>query len=380
MTRTFILAGTFLIIIFFVGCGTSSPILATIGDEKITLNNFEDDYAKNNGGWDSSAVSSLEDKQRFLDLLVKFKLKVKEARTQGLEKDTAIINEVESYDNSVAQSFMIEKEVIEPGMQQMYDKKKDEVRASHILFRLKPSAAPEDTLMAYFHAMSVIEQIPTVPFDSLASRYSEDQSVKSNYGDLGFFTAGKMVPEFEDACYSIKIGAYTKIPVRSQFGYHVIKVTDRQPNSGTIRLSHILLRFKEGSKDTAAVRDSIWMIYQKLKSGANFSEIVKKYSQDPKSAALNGDMGFYERGRVPPKIADILFKLNVDSIAEPMRFNYGYQIFKIAEKKGLPSFAEMQKDLRESYKQLRYPYEYKLYTQGLKAKYHVIIDSSAVQN
>jgi len=71
----------------------SNPTIATIGDEKITLNSFEDNYAKNNGGWDSSAVSSMEDRQRFLDLLIKFRLKVKEARSQGLEKDTAIINE-----------------------------------------------------------------------------------------------------------------------------------------------------------------------------------------------------------------------------------------------------------------------------------------------
>ena len=90
MTRTFILGVTFFIVILFIGCGTSNPILATIGDEKITLNKFEDNYAKNNGGWDTSATSSLEDRQRFLDLLVKFKLKVKEARAQGLEKDSAI--------------------------------------------------------------------------------------------------------------------------------------------------------------------------------------------------------------------------------------------------------------------------------------------------
>ena len=101
-----------------------------------------------------------------------------------------------------------------------------------------------------------------------------------------------MVPEFEDACYSLKAGEYTKTPIRTQFGYHIIKVTARQPNPGSVRISHILLRFNQGLTDTAAVRDTVWMIYNKLKSGASFTEMVKKYSQDPQSVANNGDIGF----------------------------------------------------------------------------------------
>lgn len=379
MTRTFILGVTLFIVILFIGCGTSNPILATVGDEKITLNSFEDNYAKNNGGWDTSATSSIEDRQRFLDLLIKFKLKVKEACAQGLEKDSAVNNEMETYNVSVAQSYMIEKEVVESGVQKMYNRKKNEVRASHILFRLKPAATPDDTLMAFIRAKNVIEQIPTVPFDSLASRYSEDPSVKTNYGDIGFFTGGRMVPEFEDACYSLILGEYAKNPIRTQFGYHIIKLTGQQPNPGSVRISHILLRFKEGLKDTATVRDTVWMIYNKLKNGASFTEMMRKYSQDPKSVVNNGDIGFYEQDRLPPKVADVFFKLKTDSVSEPMQFNYGYHIFKLTEKKGIPSFTEMQKDLKEQYKQQnRYERDYKQYVERLKAQYHVSIDSSVV--
>ena len=371
MTHKLIFGISIISILSLFGCGTSNPIVATIGDDKITLNYFEDNYAKNNGGWDTSAVSSIEDRQKFLDLLIKFKLKVKEARAQNLEKDSAIINEMDSYNTSVAQSYMIEKDVVAPGMQQLYSRKKDEVHASHILFRLKPGASPEDTLRAYELAINTIPQIPLIPFDTLASKYSEDPSAKTNYGDLGFFSGGRMVPEFEDACYSLKPGEYTKTPVRSQFGYHIIKVAGYQPNPGSVRISHILLRFNESSMDTAAVRDTILMIYRKLKSGASFGEMVQKYSQDPQKAKNNGDIGLYERDRIPPKIADVFFKMKVDSISEPMRFNYGYHIFKLTEKKPMPSFAEMENDLKELYKQVRYNYEYNQYTRGLRAKYHV---------
>jgi peptidyl-prolyl cis-trans isomerase SurA len=379
MTHKLIFGISIIPILFLFGCGASNPTIATVGDEKITLNYFEDNYSKNNGGWDTSAISSIEDRQRFLDLLVKFKLKVKEARAQGLEKDSAIINEMETYNTSVAQSYMIEKEVVEPGLQRMYDRKKDEVRASHILFRLAPNASPQDTLKTYERAMNTIAQIPQVPFDTLAFKYSEDPSAKTNYGDLGFFSGGRMVPEFEDASYSLKSGEYTKSPIRTQYGYHIIKVTAQQPNSGSVRISHILLRFNEGLTDTAAVHDTVWMVYRKLKSGASFTEMMKKYSQDPNSVANNGDIGFYERDRLPSKVADVFYKMKIDSISEPMQFNYGYHIFKLTEKKGLPLFAEMQKDLKEPYKQVRYQYEYNQYVQRLKAQYHVSIDSSVVR-
>jgi peptidyl-prolyl cis-trans isomerase SurA len=379
MTHRLIFGISIISILSLFGCGTSNPVIATIGDDKITLHYFEDNYSKNNGGWDTSAVSSIEDRQRFLDLLVKFRLKVKEARSQGLEKDSAVLNEMDTYNTSVAQSYMIEKEIIEPGMQQLYTRKKDEVRASHILFRLKPNPTPEDTLKTYEQAMSTIGQIPQVPFDTLAIKYSEDPSAKTNNGQLGFFSGGRMVPEFEDACYSLKPGEYTKTPVRSQFGYHIIKVLEHRPNPGSVRISHILLRFNEGATDTAAVHDTVWMIYRKLKSGAKFTEMVQQYSQDPQKSANNGDIGFYESDRIPPKIADVFFQLKVDSISEPMQFNYGYHIFKLTEKKALPSYEELEKDLKESYKKVRYDYEYNQYAQGLKTKYKVHIDSSVVR-
>ena len=378
MKRILILGVSFLPILLFIGCGTSNPAVATIGDEKITLHNFEDKYAENSGGWDSCAASSLEDRQKFLDLIVKFKLKIKEARAQGLEKDSAIISELNSYNVSVAQSYITEKEIIEPGVKQLYDRKKEELRASHILFRIPPTATPSDTLAAYKRAMEAIAKILSASFDTLAYQLSEDQSAKTNYGDLGCFAGGRMVPEFEDACYSLKLGDYTKTPVRTRFGYHIIKLTARGPNQGPVRISHILIRFNASSNDTVAVRDTVWMLYHRLKSGASFSEIAQKYSKDPNSAPNGGDVGFFERERIPPVIGDVVYQLQIDSISEPMRFNYGYYIFKVTGKKELPQFAEMQKDLKDTYQQVRYQYELDNYTQELKKQYIAVIDSAAV--
>lgn len=378
MMRALILGLTFFSLLIFIGCGTSSPTVASIGNDKMTLNEFEDSYAKNNGSWDAGVKASLDERQKYLDLLIKFKLKVKEARDKGLERDSALLSELATYRVSVAQSYMLEKEIVEPGIKQMYDRTKEEVRVSQIFFRVSPKASPSDTLKAYKRAVKAIEQIAVKPFDSLAIEMSDDPQAKINGGDLGYETGGKTVPEFEDACYSMKPGEYTKIPVRSSYGYHVIKVTERQPYPGSIRLSHILLRFNRSLSDTTAVKDTIWMIYRQLKSGTNFNDMVKKYSQDPQGKLNDGDLGVYEHERIPPTISNLLFSLAIDSITEPQRFNYGYHIFKVTEKKPLPTFSEIKNELKEKYQRLRYQYEYRKYIDALKTKYRLSIDTADV--
>lgn len=363
-----------------LGCASSRPdaerLLGTIGSEPLTLQEFEETYAKNNGGWENATHSSLEDRERFLDLIVKFKLKVLDARSQGIDRDTAVQNEINSYRLSVATSYMLEKELIEPSVREMYDRKKAELRASHILFRVDPNASPKDTLEMYNKAMRIIEKVAHTGFDTLARAYSEDPSASFNNGDLGFFSAGRMVPEFEDASYSLKPGEYTHVPVRTQFGYHIIKVTDRRPGGGSIRLSHILRRFAPDQSDTVTVRDTVWAIYRQIKNGLNFEAAVAEYTEDPGSVHNKGDIGFYERERMPPDIGNELFSLPVDSVAKPYRQAYGYHIFKVTARKPFPPFQDLEKDLRQQYQQTPYKSDYQDYVHDLKKKYRLNFDVS----
>jgi peptidyl-prolyl cis-trans isomerase SurA len=359
------------------GCSSSS-VVASIGNEKLSLEEFEETYAKNNGGWDASAKSSLEDRQRFLDLIIKFKLKVQEAKGQGLLQDTSIQNELDTYRLSVAQTYMLEKELVEPHLKDMYQRKLEELRASHILFRLAPNAPPADTAAAYNRALSIIKMIPTESFDSLAVTFSEDPSAAYNKGDLGFFTVSRMVPEFEDACFSLKAGQYTTLPVRTQFGYHVLKLTARQPNPGSARINHILKRFSPDGKDSLVVRDTMRAIYRRLKQGYPFDQAATASSEDPGSAARGGEIGVFERAQLPPEMGTLLFSAPVDSVLEPFRTVYGYHIFKVTERKNIPAFAELERDLRQQYQQMRYEKDYQQYLLKLKRQYQLSIDTPQV--
>ena len=93
----------------------------------------------------------------------------------------------------------------------------NEVKARHILVKTKEEAE------------AIIKQLDGgAEFEKLANEHTTDPSGKTSGGDLGYFAPGQMVPEFEKAAFALEVGDYTKEPVQSQFGWHVIKVEDKR--------------------------------------------------------------------------------------------------------------------------------------------------------
>ena len=368
----FILALLPAISLIIAGCSSSQSTLATLGDEQVPLREFEKMYAANNGGWEKAKASSEEDRKRFLDLFVKYKLKLIEARDRGLLRDTAIQNELRSYRSSIGASYMLGKELIEPRLREMHRRLMEEIRASHILVRLPGEPTPVDTLVAYTKADQLRKMLDSASFDSVASQYSNDPSAKMNHGDLGWFSMGRMVPEFEDAAYALQPGEVSPRPVRTRFGYHIIRVNARQPNRGAVRVSHVFKRFAPNLSDTAAVRDSIDFILRRLASNEiTFAQAAYLYSDDPNSKMQAGDLGFYERSGLPPDIASILFSTRVNTIAPPYRAAYGYHLFTVTEAKATPTFEEAEKDLRQRYQQVYYGTDYENFMHALIKQYNL---------
>ena len=363
------------LILCCAGCSGSRSILATMGDETIPLSEFEKMYADNNGGWAKAETSGIDDRKRFLDLFIKYKLKILEAKKAGLLRDTSIQNELQSYRSTLASSYMLGKELIEPRLKEMYGRKKEEIRASHILVRMNPDASPVDTLVAYTKADQLRKMLSTASFDSVAKRYSQDPSAKANNGDLGWFGQGRMVAEFEDAAYALQPGEVSPVPVRTRFGYHIMKVIARQPNKGMVRVSHVLKRFAADFTDTAIVRDSVDFILRRVYSGEiTFPQAAYLYSDDPASKMRGGDLGFYERSGLPDDIGSIFFSTRVNTIAPPYRASYGYHIFTVTDTKPPPSFEEAEKDLRQQYQQTYYALDYENYIHSLVKRYNLNFD------
>jgi len=234
-------------------------------------------------------------------------------------------------------------------VKQAYERLKEEIRAEHILILCTPDADPKDTLIAYNKSKALRDRaIKGESFQQLAHQYSEDPSAVNNNGDLGYFTALKMVYEFEDAAYKTKLGDISQ-PVRTKFGYHLIKVTDRRPSQGQVHVAHIMIRFTQGmsTEDSLVTKQKIDEIYKELKSGDDWNELCLEFSDDTRSKGKGGELDWFSTGKMIPSFEEAAFKLKTTGeISPPIQTPYGWHIIKLIERKPLGSFEEMEPGLR----------------------------------
>ena len=138
-------------------------------------------------------------------------------------------------------------------------KKPELVKASHILVSVTADATPETVLESEKKAKSLFERVKKgEDFAALAKEFSDDPGSKERGGDLDFFAKDQMVPEFAEAAFSLKKNEVSQ-PVRSQFGYHVIKATDRKPE-GTATLAEAkpqLMAYLKRQKKQSAVEEVV---------------------------------------------------------------------------------------------------------------------------
>ncbi len=345
------------------GCSPKQQeIVATVGQDPITLQDYESLYLKGAGNRDSAAASSMQERERFLDLMVNYRLKLADARRSKLDQRPEIVNEVQQYKGGLAASFITEREISGPGVRRLYDRRSEEIRASHILLMLNPKASPEDSAKAYKKAYEIIQAAKGgADFRALALENSQDPSVKQNGGDLYYFTGGQMVTPFEDAAYALKVGEVSSAPARTQYGLHVIKVTDRKPAPGEVRCSHIMIRFPSQTpspEDTAAAYAKIKAIQDSLLQGVDFATLARRNSEDPGSAPKGGDLGYFTRRRWVQPFDEAALGLKPGQVSGIVRTVYGYHLIKCTDARPRKTFEESKQELQQTYQQLSFQEAY----------------------
>jgi len=369
-----------LLIIAIIGlsalnCSRENRTLAELGDEKITLGEFEKQYLKTVGNIDTAKNKPLEDKQQFLNLYINFRLKVKDARERELLNNAEIQKDIEEYKRNYSPTYLVDKEIVESEVKKLYNMKKDEVRASHILIQLPENASPEDSAAAYQKADTIIQKLEDgANFEDLAVEYSQDRTVRTNRGDLYYFTGGMTVPEFEDAVYDMRVGQFTKKPVRTMFGLHIVKLTDRKARIESVRISHILIQDKRDSLgniiDSVETYQKVLDIYNRAKGGESFEELANQFTEDQGSKNQMGDIGYMERRRLAQPLDSVAFNTKVGDISGPIRTPYGWHVVKKTDEKPLASYEKQFENLKNEYKKTqKYKEDYAKFVETLKEKY-----------
>jgi peptidyl-prolyl cis-trans isomerase SurA len=334
-------------------------VLAVVAGRPIDVHELLTQYSKI-GQPDTSGVDSLAIYEDFLKRYVDFKLKVLEAKEAGYFELPDLRDEIEAYRSQLARPYLLEQEVTEPLIRELYDRRKQQVEASHILIRVEPSAPPSDTLEAYNKILAIRDSlVKGMDFSELAFRNSEDPSARSAPGSagyrgyLGFFGGGRMVKEFEDAAFRTDAGEVSDI-FRSQFGYHILKVLNRIPTPPDLRMAHIMIQPKGPTPaDSAVALARIREVQSKLAEGQSFGDLAREYSDDKASAGQGGELQrvSFDTG-LPVSMRDVAFSMEEDEVSDIIETPFGFHVVKVLEKLPLGTLEEMHDDLNKQISRL----------------------------
>ena len=326
---------------------STGPAVEMLGTYPVPANEFAYVYRKNNSSAaDYGTRQSVTD---YLDLYTNFRLKVLEAEQRGLDTTQAFKRELDGYRQQLAQPYLTEKSVTDQLVREAYDRMGQEVNASHILIRVAPDATPADTLAAYNKVATLRQRAANGgDFAQLARENSEDPSAKENGGKLGYFTAMQMVYPFESAAFKTPVGQISP-PIRTRFGYHLIKVNDKRAAQGEVKVAHLMIRVNPSAAkaDSLTAKKKIDELYSRLRKGENWEKLVAQFSEDQGSAANGGELPPFGTGRMIPSFEEAAFKLQKPGdLSAPVQTPYGWHIIKLVEKQPLAKFADLEAGLK----------------------------------
>lgn len=355
-----------IILSFVLSCyfanSQSDPVLFTVEGVPVHVSEFDYIYSKNSGKNTDYSEKSL---QEYLDLYVKFKLKVQKAKELKMDTIPALKQELAGYRKQLAKSYLTDKEVTEQLIREAYERMKKDVELQQILIKINPIANKSGQEKTKEKVDMIYNQlIQGKSFESLASKYSQDRFSNTKKGYLGYKTAlfPKGFYNLETAAYETPIGKFSK-PIKTEIGYHILKVKNVREARGEMEVAHILIRKKSQRKQNSDAKLAIDSIYTKLKSGADFSQLARDYSEDKSTAKNGGYIGFFGINKYERVFEDGAFSIKNDGeYSAPIESSVGWHIIKRISKKAFPSFEEARKKLRA---QVQRDSRYKQATQSL---------------
>jgi len=318
----------------------NTDALITINKEEISVDEFMNVYNKN--------IQLIEDEDQkgidnYLELFINYKLKIADAKSEGFDKKQSYLDEYEKYKNQLIDTYLLDKKVTSELLEEAYSRTKEEVKAQHILVRV----TGQDTLSALNQIREFRARFLNESFETLKKSIHNGNAIFVE--NLGYFSAFKMVYDFENAAYNTPIGE-TSQPFKTQFGYHVVKVLDKRPSKGQAEAAHIMITNKSNDTEQTA-EQRINELYRLIEQGESFENLAKQYSEDKSSAVNGGKLKPFKSGEINSELfVDTAFSLDVGAISNPIQTKYGWHIIKLLDKKPIESFEQLKFDLDKKVK------------------------------
>jgi len=322
---------------------TNAQEIINISGNSITVQEFENTLMKNN----HNREITKEYLDEYVELFINYKLKVLQAKEMDLDKEEAFVSELEVYRKQLAKPYLQAKEYKEDLINEAYERMRYDVNASHILFRLNENSTPSDTLLKYNLAKKAKSRIESgeITFEQAVAEYSEETS---NNGNLGYFTAFDMVYSFETAVYTTEVGKISDI-VKTKYGYHLVKVNDKRPAVGEVKVSHIMFKFQKGvnAETISKIKLKADEVYNKLSFGEDFAVLADRYSEDRSTAIKGGALPWFGLNKMAKEFEDASFSLeSVGDFTQPFKTEYGWHIVILNDKNIIGSLDDHKEEIK----------------------------------
>lgn len=361
-------------------------VLMTVGGKPVMASEFMYIYEKNN------QEAALEQKSidEYLDLFVKFRLKVRQAEEEGIDTTEAFIKEFKGYRAQATPKYMQDNEALDSMIALSYHRMAHPRRAAHIAIECPQDAS--DSLQAA--RLALIEELRTrvttgLPktigkgkkakvvcepenFLDVAREASMDPSAKDNGGELGFITPFRYVYCFEDAVYNTPVGQVTNI-FRSPYGYHIALV-EEETDLQEVHCAHIMAMVPHGdSLINIEKKAKIDSIYTLLQNGGDFQTLAKELSEDRGSATRGGDLGWFARGMMVKPFEDMAFSMTEPgSISKPFLSRYGWHIILYYGSRGIQPLDSIREQISKTMQRDERMQEVaKSFVNKARAEYHL---------
>lgn len=326
---------TFFFALCLVLSGLHAQTLFSVDGTGVTKDEFLKAYNKNNNGRKPTERSYRD----YLELYIRYKLKVRAAYEAELDTLPSQRIELQNFRSQIAESYLKDESSLDKLVKEVFQRGQKDIRLEHILIPLPKNALPIDTLRAYEKARSAYAALKKGKrFSEVAMQYSEDPSVRTNGGDIGWITVFTLPYELETLAYTTPQGQFSK-PFRTRGGYHIFRVERERKALGRIRIAQILVSFPPSPTAAAqdAVRRKADSLYTLLQRGADFATLARANSGDNLSYQAGGEMPEFGIGRYDSAFEAAAFGLDRDgAISEPLRSSYGYHILKRLSRKPFP--------------------------------------------
>lgn len=311
----------------------------------------------------------------------------------GLERELAregmSLNELRLTYRDQIHNYLLKDRLMASQLRQRIRITDDDVREYYLENRDKIPNRPESLELAQIlisieasdaisrDVLRRVEQVKSeatagVDFGELAKRYSEGPSAERG-GDLGWFRYGDFnSPAFEDAANELGIGEISD-PVRSQFGYHLIQLLER--DGDRLHVRHILFRVEAGTADESKAAARADSVRAMALAGEPFEELAKKYSDDAGTRDEGGYLGTFAVDEIKENYAGVLEDVEPGGISRTFKDEEGFRVFKLLSRQDPRPyvFSEISEDLKKLLFEERRRDETEKYVEELRNEFSVVV-------